>query len=465
MRKKVGGSVPFLPRCTRAQKEGTTINPIDFFFVLHVQPTTARHTGMSSNCTRKLPEMMGVKEMCQSVQKAAEDGTLELDFKKYKAIGKGKYGGVYLNNEDKRQPCVAKVQKDGAEFRNEVSIMMGLKDCDFVPRYYYHFSCKGVGYIIMEALEKPGDEEVTTEKVRDLLQRMYNTGWFHLDNHKGNVMKRPGTNQLILIDFGLSLPHSRTVKNAKKFMHSSSASWEANFAPYRKFYLWSYQIHLLHYHFPGPLLSPIQGGPYTTSKYNRHYTKISAELMNKSPKLLPQFTPQRVLYWVWDDKRENVKQTRVTQRAGKKRLMQMQKRVQQTYFMVHPVYEFVALRGPSIDHKIPNHEYLEKNDQGVYDFRSEDAMVNAMSRVVGYNIELPSILEGEIQFLKAQNQQRKENKKPNPKPRQDPTKALGLKVGPARPINKQNTQQLVKQRRQQKKERVNRTFNLRRIDN
>lgn len=428
---------------------------------------------MSSECTWKKPKMMGVKEMCDRVQKAAEDGTLKLDLKKYKAIGKGAYGGVYLNNEDKRQPCVAKVQEDGAEFRNEVSIMMGLQDCDFVPRYYHHFSCKGVGYIIMEALEKPGDEEVTTEKVRDLLQRMYNTGWFHLDNHKGNVMKRPGTDQLILIDFGLSLPYSRSGGDAEKFIirggdaekfkfRSKSAKWEANFAPYRKFYLWSYQIHLLHYHFPGPLLSPIQGGPYATSKYNRHYTKISANLMNKSPKLLPEFTPQRVLYRAWGDQRENVKQTRVTERASKKRLMQMQQRVQQTYFMVHPVYEFVALRGPSTNHKISNHKYLEKNDEGVYDFRSESAMVSAMIKVAGFDIELPSILEEENQIFKAHNQQRKENKKPNPKPRQDPTEALGLNVGPARPIDKQKARRLVMQRRKQKVQRAKNA--LRRVD-
>lgn len=409
---------------------------------------------MSSNCTRKVPKMMDVEEMCDRVQKAAKDGTLKLNFKEYKAIGKGAYGGVYLNNEDKRQPCVAKVQKDGAEFRNEVSIMKGLQDCDFVPRYYRHFSCKGLGYIIMEALEKPRDEEVTTEKVRDLLQRMYNTGWFHLDNHKGNVMKRPGTNQLILIDLGLSLPHRRSVGDANKFMRSSSASWEPNFAPYRRFYLWSYQIQLLHYHFPGPLLSPIQGGPYATSEYKSHYTQISAELMNKSPKLLPQFTPQRVLYWVWNEKRENVKQTRVTEIADQKR------QVMEKFFLMHPAYEFVALRGPSTNHKISNHEYLEKNDQDVYDFRNQDAMVGAMSKVVG--LELPSILEGEIKLAKAQTKQPKEHKKPKPQPRRDPTEALGL--GPARAINKQKAISRAEQRGRNKVKRVKNALRVRRID-
>lgn len=406
--------------------------------------------------------MRGVEEMCQRVKRAAEDGTLVVDSEEYKAVGKGQYGGVYLNNESKA--VVAKVQKDGAEFRNEVSIMMTLQNCDFVPRYYSHFSCKGVGYILMEPLVKPKDGEATTEKVRDLLQRMYDTGWLHLDNHRFNVMKRPSTGELVLIDLGLSLPFSRKFGDAHQFMHSSSAHWEPNFTPCRVFYLWSYQIHLLHCYFPGPLLSAIQGGPYATSKHSRDYTQISFKLMKRSPEFLPEFTPQRVLFWAWGESAGgDVKQAQVTKRANIKRTQVMP----HSYFMVHPVYEFVALRGPSINHEISNNKHLKRQPKGVYDFESEGAMIDAMKEVVNNELQLPSsILEGELQLLKAQKQkqQRKENIKPNPPPRQDPTKALGLKVAPASAIKKQRAQQAVKQRYDQKVQRVKRLLKPTRID-
>lgn len=461
--------MPVLPRCTRAQKE-ETINPTDFFFALYVQQIRTRHTGMGSKCEYRDPEIArDIREVCDRVKQAAHNGTLALQFDtdKFEKIGQGNYGGVYVSKSENRIAVkVMKVQKKSTEFRNEVSVMKLLGGCSFVPRMYDYFTCKEEGYILMEPLEAPGPQEATKQKVRDLLQKMFDKGWFHCDNHNGNVMKRRATGELVLIDFGLSLPiFFRYSRDGWEFHETISAKINpANLANRRAHYLWSYQMSLANDAFKtGEVLSPIQGGPYANPPHARHYREIS-QSVEHDPQRLKALTPQRMLYLaLGQGLQEKVKNHQITQTANSRR--EKLKKKGKKYFMIHPVYELFALGWPRSEAFPQDHTTLRLLDTGVVDFKNEETMIKFM-KMVARSKHIPlsaSILQDEMRL---QNQtahrmaHQKAVKRPHEKgqqleapsgqlTRKDPTKALGLNVGPARPIAKQKARQRVKQRRQQ----------------
>ena len=134
----------------------------------------------------------------------AEDCEAFKAWKRGKVIGHGTYGAIYIAcRAGKPKECdyVLKVQKDDHEFREEIKALNGLKDVDVAVTMYAAWTCDGMGYIVLESLEKC---DATYESVREVLDKLEDLGWIHADSHSGNFMcRKDGT--LVVIDFGWAI--------------------------------------------------------------------------------------------------------------------------------------------------------------------------------------------------------------------------------------------------------------------
>lgn len=123
----------------------------------------------------------------------------KLDVKK----GQGIAGDVFVVCDDSKNCNYAmKIQGNGNSFKREVTALARLQGVPGVPKLYDAWSCEGVGYIVIELLEKcksPLDKQM--RDVEAILHNFRSMGYVHGDPHEGNVMCDKDGN-VVLIDYG-----------------------------------------------------------------------------------------------------------------------------------------------------------------------------------------------------------------------------------------------------------------------
>jgi hypothetical protein len=140
-------------------------------------------------------------------KKLPDDCELNKVWKTKSKIGSGKYGTAYITCKDD-DDCnyVLKVQDLTNDFYTEVSCLEDLKNTkNIVPKIYAAWTCDNNGYFVIEKLDKcPYDkfnrDKDTYKEVSNLLKKLKEKGWLHVDTHYGNIMCKNG--KFILIDFG-----------------------------------------------------------------------------------------------------------------------------------------------------------------------------------------------------------------------------------------------------------------------
>lgn len=150
---------------------------------------------------------------------------LSRGYKLGKLLGKGAYGSVYLECQDRKECRVVKVQTIGEylthkDFQLEVSNQRKGHALGFAPQVYKSklFKFKGsqhgliemkrVDGILSDWLKEPRSDETLRRIVEGLLAMIANLskhGFTHADLHLANVgyLKSP-LDQMVLIDFGHS---------------------------------------------------------------------------------------------------------------------------------------------------------------------------------------------------------------------------------------------------------------------
>ena len=91
--------------------------------------------------------------------------------------------------------------KEHYSFRNELKALMALQDWRHAPRIYAAWTCEDMGYIVMEKLYICKDVDKSYEKVKGMVDELYDMGWIHMDAHPRNILCRED-GELVLIDYG-----------------------------------------------------------------------------------------------------------------------------------------------------------------------------------------------------------------------------------------------------------------------
>ena len=129
---------------------------------------------------------------------------------KTKKLGKGQVGIVYVACKKNDCNYVVKIQEASTDkmFKREMEIVDRLTKLDstFIPKQYDMFTCKKIGYTVMEQLYKPEDvlrsEKNIVSIISDYLDDLYkNYKIVFVDIHEGNLMTRKN-GEIVLIDFG-----------------------------------------------------------------------------------------------------------------------------------------------------------------------------------------------------------------------------------------------------------------------
>lgn len=114
-------------------------------------------------------------------------------------LGKGVYGAAYVACD-----CnyVLKMQQADYNYQIEIQALSELQKTDFVPKLYAAWICDGIGYFVIEKLNKCEEmpEEELFLQVKSALDKIYDAGWLHVDLYRDNIMCRG--NKVVLIDFG-----------------------------------------------------------------------------------------------------------------------------------------------------------------------------------------------------------------------------------------------------------------------
>jgi len=143
-----------------------------------------------------------VKEECSKLNTWYVDKTRQL--------GKGKAGTVYLACKKNNCNYVVKVQKANTTqmYKREMKIVDTLTKLKlpYIPKQYAMFTCKKLGYTVMEHLYKPEDvlrsEENIVSIITDYLDELYKKYKIvFVDIHEDNLMTRKN-GEIVLIDFG-----------------------------------------------------------------------------------------------------------------------------------------------------------------------------------------------------------------------------------------------------------------------
>ena len=124
--------------------------------------------------------------------------------------GKGSYGCTYFKCRGSECNYIMKEQEIGLPFQIEFESMVALQGVRYIPKVWAVWACRGKGYILMEQLEPlhmktKGDLKRLYPEIAKISEDLMRNGWFHLDTHRGNIMRRKTTGELIIIDFGFAI--------------------------------------------------------------------------------------------------------------------------------------------------------------------------------------------------------------------------------------------------------------------
>lgn len=109
--------------------------------------------------------------------------------------------GEVFNVCDQSNNCnyIDKVQDISIPFETEKQALLSLQNkSSFVPKIFQIYTLDNKGHIIMEDL-LPG--QFSRDNKLNILDELHTYGWYHLDAHSNNWMKREN-GEIVLIDYG-----------------------------------------------------------------------------------------------------------------------------------------------------------------------------------------------------------------------------------------------------------------------
>ena len=127
---------------------------------------------------------------------------------KSQLLGSGEYGDVFLacrKSDPTDCEYALKVQGNELEFQMETMALNELQGISGIPKMYAAWTCKGTGYIVMQALEPCRITEKTRSAFKKVLKDALKKGWLHVDSHHQNVMC-DDTGKVYVMDWGLAAP-------------------------------------------------------------------------------------------------------------------------------------------------------------------------------------------------------------------------------------------------------------------
>jgi hypothetical protein len=146
-------------------------------------------------------------------KKIADDCAQNDVWEQKKLLGQGNYGASYEACRAGNCNYVLKTQKDDKDFHVEVDALSELQKTKVVPTLYAAWSCKGIGYLVIDKLQNCNiPKEEMYKQMKKILAKLLKAGWLHVDTHTGNVMC--SGKKVIIIDFGWAV--KRTSKGDKQ---------------------------------------------------------------------------------------------------------------------------------------------------------------------------------------------------------------------------------------------------------
>jgi RIO-like serine/threonine protein kinase len=142
-------------------------------------------------------------------------------------IGTGGSGSAYITCKDMDCEYVVKVQQENEKFYTEIEALLSLKDTKVVPKIFAAWTCKKIGYFVMEKLYPcTHNDYFMWKEVGKKLDIIKDQGYLHFDISRLNVMcKKNG--EVVLIDFGLAIKRTEQGDNeGYKTDHAALLTWE-----------------------------------------------------------------------------------------------------------------------------------------------------------------------------------------------------------------------------------------------
>jgi uncharacterized protein (DUF1810 family)/predicted GNAT family N-acyltransferase len=142
-------------------------------------------------------------------------------------IGTGGSGSAYITCKGEDCEYVVKVQQENEKFYTEIEALLSLKDTNAVPKIFAAWTCKKIGYFVMEKLYPcTHNDNFMWKEVGKKLDIIKDQGYLHFDISRLNVMcKKNG--EVVLIDFGLAIKRTKEGDNeGYKTDHAALLTWE-----------------------------------------------------------------------------------------------------------------------------------------------------------------------------------------------------------------------------------------------